>query len=118
MGINAPASTGSPEQTARTTSMTAPPHPATMEDPAEMASAPSSVIVLLDSPAADVRSTTMTVSTISVRTESAWTASTTSPATATLASLGDSATPRLTSVRSTHVRMEALVKNYDMENTR
>ena len=96
--ISVPASTAGSEPTARATWTTAPPTPAIMAGCARTGSTPTPATVPTGSQAADVRRTTMSVSTITASTAGVLTASMTLRVIATLGMPGDSATQKLTSV--------------------
>ena len=96
--ISVPASTAGSGPTARVTWTTARPTLATTAGLARTGSTPTPATVPTGSQAADVRRTTMSVSTIIVSTADVLTASMTLRVIATLGMPGDSATQKLTSV--------------------
>lgn len=98
MAINVPALTAGSGPTARATWTTARPAPATTAGRARTGSTPTPATVPQASPAADVKKTTMSVSTITASTAGVSTASMTLLVIATLGMPGDSATKKLTSV--------------------
>lgn len=96
--ISVPASTAGSEQTARAMWTTARPTRATMAGCARTGSTPTPATVPTVSQEADVKSTTTSVSTITVLTAGVSTASMISRVIVTLAMPADSATRKLTSV--------------------